>query len=77
MPIVEDSNKSPCVKLSLADLVLSVLPWPFHKDLPSSYCGEKSKSITFWDLVLFALPRPFHKDLPSTNGQDGGEEKVP
>lgn len=71
--MVEDGNKSPCVKLSIADLVLSVLPWPFHKDLPSGYCGENSKN-TFWDLVLFALPWPFHRNLPLDSGRDGGEE---
>lgn len=50
-------------KLSLGDLILSVLPWPFHKDLPDDYQGKRSKA-TFWELVLFALPGPFHRDLP-------------
>lgn len=34
-------------KMTLADLVLSVLPWPFHKDLPdpgSGTCQEKGNS---------------------------------
>jgi len=35
-------------KLTFADLVLSVLPWPFHKDLPdpgkSGPCGEGANS---------------------------------
>ena len=76
MPTVDDSNKRPCVKLSLGDLVLSILPWPFHKDLSSGHCGENSKS-TFWELVLFALPWPFHRELPSKNGQDDCEGKEP
>jgi hypothetical protein len=30
------------IKPSLADLVLSVLPWPFHRDLPSkANCKER------------------------------------
>jgi hypothetical protein len=71
--MVEDSSKRPCVKLSIADLVLSVLPWPLHRDLPSGYCGEKSKS-TFIDLVLYALPWPFHRDLGLNSGKnDDGE----
>ena len=74
MSKVEDSNNNRCVKLSIGDLVLSVLPWPFRKDLPPGYCGENSKS-TFGDLVLFALPRPFHRDLPRRRGQDGSDEK--
>ena len=35
-------------KMTFADLVLSVLPWPFHKDLPdpgkSGPCGEGGSS---------------------------------
>jgi len=47
-------DKSKCVKLSLSDLVLSVLPWPFHKDLPAGYCGKKPGN-KFWDLFLLTL----------------------
>ena len=73
----QDSNNRPCVKLTLGDLVLSVLPWPFHKDLPKGYCGQNSK-IGFWELVLFALPWPFHRNLPSdneSNGREGSNDK--
>lgn len=59
---MENLKTSPCIKLSVADLIRSVLPWPFHKDLPNGYCGQNSKS-TFWELLLFALPWPFHRDL--------------
>jgi len=61
-------------KLSLADLVLSVLPWPFHKSLPAVYCGKNSKA-TFWDLVLFSLPRPFYRDLPRNDADDDDENE--
>ena len=57
-------------KLSLSDLVLSILPWPFHKDLPKYYRGKDSNA-SFTDLVLFALPRPFHRDLPPEDEDDG------
>ena len=30
-------------KLTLGDLVLSILPWPFHKDLPSPAGGGSCK----------------------------------
>ena len=30
-----------CIKISLADIVLSVLPWPFHQELPSCPCGAR------------------------------------
>ena len=43
-----------CRKLTIADLVLSVLPWPFHKDLPPDYCGKRP-GIRFKDLVLLVL----------------------
>lgn len=52
MPKGGDKSKS--VKLSLSDLVLSVLPWPFHKDLPANYCGKKPGN-KIWDLFLLAL----------------------
>lgn len=51
-------------KLSLGDLILSVLPWPFHRDLPDEYHGKESRA-TFWELVLFAMPWPFHRELPN------------
>ena len=71
---MEDSNDNPCEKLSVADLIRSVLPWPFHRGLPSGYCGENSKS-TFGHLVLFALPWPFHRDLPLDDGKDGSSSR--
>ncbi len=46
-----------CVKLSLADLVRSVLPWPFHKGLPDKYCGQRADD-TFWDRLRLAIRRP-------------------
>ena len=60
-------------KLSFGDLVLSVLPWPFHRALPENYCGKHSKA-TFGDLVLFSLPWPLHRDLPPEDA-DRGDEK--
>jgi hypothetical protein len=40
-------------KLTLGDLVLSVLPWPFHKDLPNKSYGICSIlfGIIFWFLI--------------------------
>ena len=47
-------------KLSLGDLVSSVLPWPFHKDLPDkAYCGGKPK-ISLCELLLLAFCNPAH-----------------
>ena len=73
--MAENDNKDPVRKLSLADLVLSVLPWPFHKDLPNGYYGENSKSITFGDLVLSTLAWPFRRELPLDNGSHDGNSK--
>ena len=74
--MAEDDTKDPVRKqLSLADLVLSVLPWPFHKDLPNGYYGENSKSITIGDLVLSTLPWPFHRELPLDNEPHDGNSK--
>jgi len=39
-----------CKQLTLGDLALSVMPWPFHKDLPAMYCGKKPK-MSFGDLL--------------------------
>ena len=58
-----DNKEITCSKVSFSDLVLSVLPWPLHKDLPECQCGLRHK-ISFGDLVRSVLPWPFHKDLP-------------
>ena len=44
-------------KLTLGDLVLSVLPWPFHKDLPE-YNGKRSAK-TFLELFLLVICQRF------------------
>jgi hypothetical protein len=41
--------------LSLGDLVLSVLPWPFHKDLPSPKTGECAES-TIGMICTLSIP---------------------
>jgi len=44
-------------KLTLGDLVLSVLPWPFHKDLPSvGPSGPCSDGTTFGMLCSLSIP---------------------
>jgi hypothetical protein len=46
-------------KLTLGDLVLSILPWPFHKNLPSpdppSPCG-KDQGANFGMLCSLSIP---------------------
>jgi hypothetical protein len=43
--------------MTLADLVLSVLPWPFHKDLPSGDGGPcTSGGIEFGMMCSLSLP---------------------
>jgi hypothetical protein len=61
-------KKSDIAKLTLGDLVLSVLPWPFHKDLPSTADGERQrytiKEILCW-LICRKVPlKKFKKDPP-------------
>lgn len=44
-------------KLSFGDLVLSVLPWPFHKDLPDVSVGEcKTGSLDIGMLCTLSIP---------------------
>lgn len=45
-------------KLSFGDLVLSVLPWPFHKDLPDDISAEECKpgGISFGMLCTLSIP---------------------
>ena len=55
-----DSNniEGECPKISLADYIQSVLPWPLHKDLPE--CPNGSKHSYSWrDL---GLPGPLYQD---------------
>lgn len=58
----KDGDEGGCVKLTLADLVFSALPWPLHKDLPANYCG-KEPGDKFPDLVRLVL-RPPSADEP-------------
>ena len=34
--------------MTLGDLVLSVLPWPFHKDLPVARTAGRAKTLVAW-----------------------------
>jgi hypothetical protein len=44
-------------KLTFGDLVLSVLPWPFHKDLPDPRTGScKEKGIDIGKLCTLSIP---------------------
>lgn len=69
-----DKRKKSGSKVTFADIILSVLPWPFHKDLPKDRSGNKRK-ITLGDLILSVLPWPFHKDLPSPSAEDDEVEE--
>ncbi len=60
-----------CVKLSFADLVQSVLPWPFNKDLPANYCGMNPEN-RFWDLFLLTLRTPT-PDAPREKTKNANE----
>ena len=45
------------VKLTFGDLVLSVLPWPFHKNLPSLSAGDcKTSTLTFGKICTLSIP---------------------
>ncbi len=81
-----DKRKKSDSQVTFADIILSVLPWPFHKDLPSPNAEDDEKDlpkdrsgnkrkITFGDLVLSVLPWPFHKDLPSPSAEDDEVEE--
>ena len=73
-----DKRKKSGSQVTFADIVLSVLPWPFHKELPKDLPKDRSgnkRKITFGDLVLSVLPWPFHKDLPSPNAEDDEVEE--
>ena len=44
-------------KMTLADLVLSVLPWPFHKDLPEQGSGTcKDGGNSFGMICSLSIP---------------------
>ncbi|HEY9814832.1 MAG TPA: hypothetical protein V6D20_03365, partial [Candidatus Obscuribacterales bacterium] len=44
-------------KLTLGDLVLSVLPWPFHRKLPNPRTGAcKTKGIDIGKLCTLSIP---------------------
>ncbi len=43
--------------ITFADMVLSVLPWPFHKDLPDPSAGDcKTSSLTFGKICTLSIP---------------------
>jgi hypothetical protein len=42
--------------ITFGDLVLSVLPWPFHKDLPSVGAGECKPGLTIGKLCTLSIP---------------------
>lgn len=43
-------------KMSFGDLVLSVLPWPFHKDLPDVSSNECKQGISIGMLCTLSIP---------------------
>ena len=56
MKTKEVGNKG-CAKHSFADLVLSVLPWPFHRDLPIQNCEVDAAEKTFDNSEDVAKPK--------------------
>jgi hypothetical protein len=60
---METNKQETCSRVSFTDLIRSVLPWPFHKELPLCACGLRHK-VSFLDLIRSVLPGPFHKELP-------------
>jgi len=70
--MLQSDDKKGCAKLSFTDLVLSVLPWPFHRDLPSNYCGKNPRN-TIWDLVMLVLRKPTQNE--SHKGKNDSQEK--
>ena len=47
--------------ITFDDLVLSVLPWPFHKDLPACSCGD-SVTVSWSELKRSIWLYPTKKD---------------
>ena len=70
-----DELENECVKLSFSDLVLSLTPWPFRKDLPENYCGKKPNN-NLWDLLLLVLNKSNYRNRPNqvSNEAPGNSE---
>jgi len=59
-------------RLTLGDLVLSVLPWPFHKDLPEPSGTAEPESYLPWSSTLRADDRPNY--VPWTSDDDDSSD---